>query len=157
MRNRFCLAVLLFCPAIVLGQATFGTITGTVTDSTGAVVPNTQVQVTNQGTNISRTSTTGAAGTYEVPNLNAGIYRVTSKAAGFKSSVVPKIEVTAFRIVRGAWRREVGEVGTEVTVQGAAPVIETDSSSIAGVKSIKDLNDLPLNIRSTVSGTGDSG
>src|SRR6266511_4147048 len=110
MRNRFYLTLVLFCPAMVLAQATFGTITGTVTDSTGAVVPNTEVLVTNEGTNISRTSTTGGAGTYEVPNLNAGKYRVTAKAAGFKTSVLQNIEVTALRTVRVDLRLEVGEV-----------------------------------------------
>src|SRR5262249_29389509 len=67
------------------------------------------------------------------------------------------IGLEALRTVRVDVRLEVGEVGTEVTVQGAAPVIETDSASIAAVRTSRDLNDLPLNIRSTVSGTGDSG
>ena len=157
MRHRFCLLFLLFCSARTFGQATFGTITGTVTDPTGATVPNTEVQVTNEGTNLTRTATTGESGTYEVPNLNAGKYRVSAKAGGFKTSVLQGIDVAALRTVRVDVRLEVGDVGTEVTVQGSAPVIETDSASIAAVKTIKDLNDLPLNIRSTVSGTGDSG
>jgi hypothetical protein len=139
------------------GQATFGSITGTVTDSTGAVIPNAEVQVTNQGTNVSRAVNSGDSGTFEVPNLNAGTYKVTSKAAGFKTFTVEGIDVAALRTVRVDVRMEVGEVGTEVTVQGAAPVIETDSASIASVRTTRDLNDLPLNIRSTVSGTGDSG
>src|SRR5687767_5514302 len=157
MKQRLSLLLLLSCPASLFGQATFGTITGTVTDSTGASVPNTEVQVINEGTNASRTATTGESGTYEVPNLNAGKYRVTAKAGGFKTQVLQGIDVAALRTVRVDVRLEVGEVGTEVTVQGSAPVIETDSASIAAVKTMKDLNDLPLNIRSTVSGTGDSG
>jgi hypothetical protein len=71
--------------------------------------------------------------------------------------VLQGIDVAALRTVRVDVRLEVGEVGVEVTVQGSAPVIETDSASLAAVKTMKDLNDLPLNIRSTVSGTGDSG
>jgi hypothetical protein len=145
-----------FSPAL-FAQATFGTVTGTVTDPTGATVPNTEVVVTNEGTNVSRTATTGDAGNYDIPNLNPGRYRVTAKAAGFKSAVVQNIDVTALRVVRVDVRLEVGEVGTEVTVQSTAPVIDTDSASIAAMKTSKDLNDLPLNIRSTVSGTGDSG
>jgi hypothetical protein len=156
MRNRSYLLLLLF-PVFSFGQATFGTITGIVTDPTGATVPNTEVQVTNEGTNISRAATTGDAGTYDVPNLNPGKYRVTARAGGFKTAVVQNIDVTALRTVRVDLRLDVGEVGTEVTVQGTTPVIETDSASIAAVTTVKDLNDLPLNIRSTVSGTGDSG
>jgi hypothetical protein len=153
--NAFCL-LLLFSRAS-FAQATFGTVTGAVTDPTGATVPNTEVVVTNEGTNVSRTARTGDAGTYDVPNLNPGRYRVTAKAAGFKTSVVQNIDVTALRVVRVDLKLDVGEVGTEVTVQSTAPVIDTDSASIAAMKTSKDLNDLPLNIRSTVSGTGDSG
>jgi len=154
------LVTLLLCalfPVHSWAQATFGTITGTVTDSTGATVPNTEVSVINEGTNLQRTVTTGNDGNYAVPNLNAGAYRVQAKAGGFKTFVVRGIALEALRTVRVDVRLEVGEVGTEVTIQGAAPVIETDTASIAAVRTSKDLNDLPLNIRSTVSGTGDSG
>jgi hypothetical protein len=151
------LASLSLTPAILVGQATFGGITGTVTDSTGAVVPNVDVQVINQGTNIARSVITGGSGNYEVPNLNSGAYRITARHPGFKTFTVEGIEVAALRTVRVDVRMEVGDVGAEVTVQGAAPVIETDTASIASVRTNRDLNDLPLNIRSTVSGTGDSG
>jgi len=156
MQFRFTF-LLVLCPSLLLGQATFGTITGSVTDSTGAVIPNAAVQVTNEGTNVSRSVISSASGSYEVPNLNSGRYRVTAKQPGFKTFTVQGIEVAALRTVRVDVRLEVGEVGTEVTIQGAAPVIETDSASIAAVRTTRDLNDLPLNIRSTVSGTGDSG
>jgi hypothetical protein len=149
--------LLFLLPVFCWAQATFGTITGTVTDSTGASVPNTEVVVVNEGTNLTRTVITGNDGNYSVPNLNYGNYRVQAKAAGFKTYVVRGIGLEALRTVRVDVRLEVGEVGTEVTVQGAAPVIDTDTASIASVRTSKDLNDLPLNIRSTVSGTGDSG
>ncbi len=151
------LAIAFLLPAFGLAQATFGTITGTVTDSTGAVVPNTEVTVVNDGTNLARTIVTGNDGNYSAPNLNSGNYRVQAKAAGFKSYVVRGIGLEGLRTVRVDIRLEIGEVGTEVTIQGSAPVIETDTASIASVRTSKDLNDLPLNIRSTVSGTGDSG
>jgi len=106
--NAFCL-LLLFSPAS-FAQATFGTVTGAVTDPTGATVPNTEVVVTNEGTNVSRTATTGDAGTYDVPNLNPGKYRVTAKAAGFKTAVVQNIDVTALRVVRVDVKLDVGEV-----------------------------------------------
>ena len=151
------LSLTMLYTATLAAQATFGTITGSVTDSSGAVVPGVAVLVTNEGTNASRTVTSSSSGTYEVPNLNAGRYRVTSKHPGFKTFIVQGIDLAALRTVRVDVRMEVGEVGTEVTIQGVAPVIETDSASIASVRTTRDLNDLPLNIRSTVSGTGDSG
>ena len=151
------IGMLFLLPAFCLAQATFGTITGTVTDSTGAVVPDTEVTVVNEGTNLTRAANTGSDGNYSIPNLNYGNYRVQAKAAGFKTFVMRGIALEALRTVRVEVRLEVGEVGTEVTVQGSAPVIETDSASITSARTSKDLNDLPLNIRSTVSGTGDSG
>lgn len=156
MLRKFLLSSFL-TPALMFAQATFGTITGTVTDSTGATVPNTEVSVINEGTNLTRSVVTGNDGNYVAPNLNAGNYRVQAKAAGFKTFVVRGIGLEALRTVRVDVRLEVGEVGTEVTIQGSAPVIETDTASIAAVRTGRDLNDLPLNIRSTVSGTGDSG
>ena len=142
-------------PGLVFGQATFGTITGNITDSTGAVVPNAALQVTNEGTHISRSVTSDNGGNYEFTHLNAGAYTVTAKAPGFKTHVASGIAVEALRTVRVEVHLEVGEVGTEITVQGATPVIETDSASLAHVK--QHLKDMPLNISSTVSGTGDSG
>src|SRR5262245_30624195 len=115
------LACAVVFPVFLAAQATFGTITGSVTDSTGAVVPGAAIEVTNEGTNATRTITSGASGTYEVPNLNAGIYRVVSKHPGFKTFIVKGVDIAALRTVRVDIRMEVGEVGTEVTVQGLAP------------------------------------
>lgn len=148
---------LLLLPLLSYGQATFGTITGTVADSTGAVVPRAVIEVTNEGTGIARTVTTDDSGNYVAVNLNAGVYRVNAKAAGFKTYVARGIALESLRTVRVDIALQVGDVGTEVTVQSMAPVIETDVPSIADVRSLRDLKDLPLNIRSTVSGTGDSG
>jgi hypothetical protein len=148
---------LLFLAAPLFSQATFGVITGTVTDPTGAVIPNVSLQVNNEATSISRTISSSHSGNYEFTHLNAGAYSITAKAAGFKTFVLRGIAVESLRTVRVDVRLEVGEVGTEVTVQGAAPVIETEVPSISDSKTLKDLRDLPLNIRSTVSGTGDSG
>lgn len=144
-----------FFPALALGQATFGTITGTIVDATGAVVPKAALQVTNEGTHISRAVISDNGGTYEFTHLNAGVYTVTAKAVGFKTFVASGITVEALRTVRVDVRLEVGEVGVEITVHGVTPVIETDSASLAHVK--HHLKDMPLNISSTVSGTGDSG
>ncbi|MEX2263148.1 MAG: carboxypeptidase-like regulatory domain-containing protein [Bryobacteraceae bacterium] len=156
MRQLF-LIVLVACPIALYGQATFGTITGTVTDNSGAVIPNAALQVTNQGTNISRSATSDGSGNYEFTHLNSGTYSITARVAGFKTFVTQGIAVEALRTVRVEVRMDVGEVGTEIMVQGAAPVVETDVPSISDVKTLRDLKDLPLNIRSTVSGTGDSG
>lgn len=141
----------------LFAQATFGTVTGTVTDSTGSVVPGASLEIRNEGTNIARSIKTDSSGNYEFTHLNAGKYAVTAKAQGFKTYISRGIEIESLRTVRVDVRLEVGEVGVEVTIEGAAPVVETDVPSISDVKTLRDLRDLPLNIRSTVSGTGDSG
>ena len=74
---------LLFLPLAAFGQATFGTITGTVADSTGAVVPKVAIEVANEGTGLARTVLTDESGNYVVPNLNAGNYRVNARSPGF--------------------------------------------------------------------------
>ncbi|MDX1983425.1 MAG: carboxypeptidase regulatory-like domain-containing protein [Bryobacteraceae bacterium] len=151
------LLALLVLPGALFAQATFGTVVGSVTDSTGAVIPNVALEIRNEGTNVARSLASDASGSYEFTHLIAGSYSVTAKAAGFKTFVSKGILLESLRTVRVDVRMEVGEVGVEVTVQGAAPVVETDVPGISDVKGLRDLRDLPLNIRSTVSGTGDSG
>ena len=74
------------------GGAT-GTILGTVTDSSGAVVPKATVTVTNVGTSVSSHTETSGTGNYTVPYLNPGVYRVTVEAQGFQEAVIDKISL----------------------------------------------------------------
>lgn len=75
--------LLIFVARAAFSQSTFGSLTGVVTDSSGAVVPNAQVQVTNEGTGAIRTVATGSAGDFNVPSLDLGTYRVRITATGF--------------------------------------------------------------------------
>src|SRR5438477_2141092 len=77
-------AAVVLLPAALMAQSTFGTILGTVTDSTGAVVPQAKIMITNQGENISRATSTDPQGNYEALNLKAGVYTVSAEASGFK-------------------------------------------------------------------------
>src|SRR6516162_3445741 len=85
------LTVLLLCSALpMFGQAgTLGTMTGVVTDSTGAVVPDATVTIKDKATNSTQTQTTNTAGRYTFVNLRPGDYEVTITKAGFAKSVVP--------------------------------------------------------------------
>src|SRR5215469_6263728 len=92
-RLRNCVVFVMFAVALtassLLAQSNLNQqISGTVTDPTGAVLPNATITVTDQGTGFSRTVTTTSAGTYVVPDLPTGTYRVTCEAPGFKKSVV---------------------------------------------------------------------
>src|SRR5262245_23177726 len=85
--------------SLAFAQATFGTITGTVTDTSSAVIPNATLQVANEGTNITRSATSDAAGSYEFTHLNSGTYTITAKAPGFKTFVSRGIALEGLRIV----------------------------------------------------------
>jgi hypothetical protein len=141
-------AVLLFFAASatsLYAQATFGTITGTVTDPVGAVVPSASVKVKNQQTGLVKSVTSDASGSYEVTHLNPGQYSVTAQAAGFKKFEHRDILVETLRSVRIVVRLEVGDLATEVTVAAGTPVVETESSTIADVKGAREMRDLPMN------------
>src|SRR5215813_7455745 len=81
-----CLVCILFFLASMplAGQTTFGSITGTVTDQNGAVIPDAAVTVINEGTSVERKVLTTVNGVYNVPNLGVGSYRVRFEASGFR-------------------------------------------------------------------------
>jgi hypothetical protein len=83
---------MLFVPRSALGQANAG-VTGTVTDSSGAIVPGAQVTITNQGTSTTSHLVTGSAGTYVVNGLNPGKYTITVEGAGFKKAVQKDVNI----------------------------------------------------------------
>ena len=85
-----CLA--LFVPRTLSGQASAG-ITGTITDSSGAVVPNANVTATNQGTSVAEHTTSSSAGTYSFKGLNPGKYNLSVDATGFKKAVQESVPV----------------------------------------------------------------
>src|ERR1700761_4833719 len=94
--HRFLLravVLVLAVAAALYGQATTGQFGGTVTDASGASVPNAKVTVTNTGTGASRTVTTDQTGTYLAPLLPPGAYDVSAEAAGFKKVVQSNVEL----------------------------------------------------------------
>ncbi len=100
------------------GQQIRGSIVGNVNDSSGAAVPSAQITVKNEGTGIESKTTTGATGTYTVPDLLAGVYTVTAVKEGFKT-----YEATGIRLLTGQTGRQdiVLQVGTvQQTVEVAA-------------------------------------
>src|SRR6185369_5798611 len=112
-----CLALLLatvifLTPAIA--QSIFGTILGTVTDPSGAVMPGVIVTVTNQGENSSRAVKTDDHGDYRAENMKAGIYTVTVKAQGFKEAVLTDIRLDARQTVREDFGLTMGQTQEKV-------------------------------------------
>ncbi len=144
------LQLLLVLPAacsLLAAQSTFGSILGTVTDASGAVVPAARVTITNLGENTSVTLQTDAQGNYEALNLKAGSYQVVVEAAGFKTFQAAQVALAARQVVRVNAALEVGAVTESIMVQAIAPVIATDTQTITASFDTRKLLELPLNFR----------
>jgi hypothetical protein len=131
-------------------QQTTSDILGTVTDNSGAVVASAVVTVENVATNEIRTVPTTTTGDFVVNLLKPGNYRVTIKAAGFKAFINPGIELAAGDRVRVDAHLQIGEATESVTVESAAPALQTDSSVLSTTIVQKSVEDLPLNGRNFV-------
>ena len=131
-------------PAQVVGA----TLSGTVTDSSGALIPNTQVTIKNVGTAVERTVKTDSAGFYTAPNLVPGSYEVTVTASGFVTEVRSGITLTvgAEQVLNVTLK--VGGVTEKVEVTGAAPAVQLATSSISAEVNSTTVRELPLNGRS---------
>ena len=140
--------VVFLCVRMVWAQVTTGTISGTVKDSSGAVLPGVQVVLLNEDTGISRTVQSDAAGRYSAGSLSLGNYRVTATLAGFQTQVRSGIVLTVAREAVVDLELAVGAVTQTVEVAGEAPVIETTNATFSGLVNAEQIRELPLNGRS---------
>src|ERR1035438_3002465 len=124
-------ALLLTAPLLLSAQSTFGTILGTVTDASGAVVPQAKIVITNQGENTIRNVSTDLQGNFEASNLKAGSYTVTAEAGGFKRFKTTGLELTARQTLRVNIALELGQVTETLNVSASAAVVATDNATIA--------------------------
>jgi len=137
--------VVIFTCLPVVAQTVTGDITGDVTDSTGAFLPNVTVTALNTGTNLSRSATTSSTGNYRIPDLPIGQYKVTATAQGFKTAVL-NAEVRAGAIAQATFKLSVGQRSEVIEVQGSAPLVETSPNENNYVDRIK-IENVPLNGR----------
>ena len=138
-------ALVLTPPALASGPT--GSITGTVTDPSGAVVRNAHVTVLNEATNAVRTAESNDAGDFTVALLPAGRYRVTAEGNGFRRSIFNDVNVDVDQTVRVDFALEVGAATEEVQVKDTPPAIQTDTSTLGQVLNNRLVQDLPLNER----------
>ncbi|MCS6952552.1 MAG: TonB-dependent receptor [Bryobacteraceae bacterium] len=139
--------VLIACAGATLAQVTTGTITGRVTDPSGAAVPKAEVTVTEQNTGLSQRTETGDTGRYTVPLLKPGTYTVTVKAPGFSTSVRRDLILQIQQTLDVDVQLAVGEVAQEITVFGGAPLVQTSTSDVGNVIPMDRIQQLPLNGR----------
>jgi hypothetical protein len=138
-------------PSPARAQAVSGTIVGSVTDPTGAVVANTKVTIINEGTGLTRTVTSDANGEYVAPSLPTGRYTVTAEIAGFKTLALSNIEVGVDQRVRIDLKLEVGAMTESVSITAESPLLQTSSSELGTTVTDDQIEALPLNGRNFVS------
>jgi Carboxypeptidase regulatory-like domain len=124
-----------------------GTITGTVTDSSGAVIPNAAVTVTNVGTNAAVQTATNQTGDFTVPYLVPAHYKVLVRASGFETGQVQNILLTVGQTVRANVTLKPGASNQTISVTANTISLDTDSSSVGQVISEQQIEDLPMENR----------
>ena len=129
-------------------QVTSATILGTVTDSTGGVLPGVDVTVTHLDTNSVRMGLTDDTGRYRISQLALGAYEVRAELAGFQTAVRQGLNLNLGQEAVVNLTLSVGAITEQVIVTGAAPLVETTNSAISGLIDDKQIRDLPLNGRS---------
>ena len=141
----FSFLVLLLSALPLRGQAVKASLVGTVTDSSGAVVPGAEITITEVNTNFSRSTTANESGYYVFSNLNPGVYRVEAKLTGFKTAVKDKVEVLVNTTVRADLQLQPGAISEVVTVSAeAAPLLQTDRSDIGRKIEARQMQELPI-------------
>jgi hypothetical protein len=147
----FVACAFLLCVARASAQGNTADILGTVTDTSGAVVPAATVRLTNTGTNISNTAQTNPGGDYQFTLVQVGTYTLTVEAKGFKKYSAPNVSLSAGDRARVDAKMEVGDVTQTVEVQGtASPALQTDSSAVSTLVTAQAVQDIPLNGRNVV-------
>src|SRR6202795_2703878 len=161
MNNRFCsssntifvlLAAVVVCAQVLVSVSAFGdtsiqagSIVGTVTDSSGAVVPNAKVTITGPTGQTIHATTTGS-GTYSSGSLVPGIYTVRVEGKGFKTTQLTA-NVQVGNAANGDVKLEIGQESTVVEVQGGAARVNTEQATVQGVLTADQIEKLPVNGR----------
>ena len=137
-------ALVLAFAGTCLAQESRATLTGRVSDPTGAAIPGASITVKNQQTNLDTNVATGAEGNYTVTPLQPGRYTVTVEAQGFKRAESDKVELLTATTSTFDVTLEVGGVGETVTVNASAPLLEADTASRGQVVENARISELPL-------------
>jgi hypothetical protein len=148
MSIKLTLLLVLTFPVCAWSQAVTATLLGTVTDASGATVPNAEVTATETSTGVSRRTVTNTEGIYTIPYLSPGSYRVEVEAKGFKKFLRENIELRATISTRVDTTLEPGQVSEVVEVRAESPLLQTDRSEVSRSFNQKAVTELPLADRS---------
>ena len=145
-RVLFWLVTILFllCPLVSRAQQLTATLTGTVTDSSGAVIPNAAITVTQTTTNAARTVQSDASGNYAVTSLPAGTYTVNVSSSGFATYLAKNVVLNVAETRGLNIQLKAGATSTTVTVEAATVSVDTESSAQSGTISGVQIRELEL-------------
>src|SRR5260370_13996993 len=150
MTRLRCFFVVFFTLLLTIGavaQIQNGQITGTVTDPSGAAVPNAKVTIINQATNLSVTSNSGSTGVYNAKELPVGSYKITVEASGFKTFTDSNVRLDVGAITHVDVKMTLGEAREVVEVTGQEAVVNTEDSRLTSTIGSAQISNLPLNGR----------
>lgn len=150
MKQRIVVLVFIFLcsPLISLAQAPTAVVNGQVRDTSGAALPHASVEVINDLTNVRYATETNDEGVYSVPNLPPGSYHIRVSKTGFKVIVHPNIILNVQDAKAIGFTLPVGPISDTVTVEGGAPLIDTESAAVSTVVDRQFAENLPMNGRS---------
>jgi carboxypeptidase family protein len=144
------LAIVAISFALAAFGQTGGTITGVVSDPTGAVLANAPIAAKNTATGVVVPAATSATGNYELGDLPAGTYEIDVTAPGFKKFVRTGITVQELQTTRVDFTLQVGSAGEEVTVTADAPLLKTETGEISHNVTTSAVDDLPVGSIGTI-------
>ncbi len=136
--------------SMMLAQQVNGTITGTVSDASGATLPGAMVKVQSKATNATRETVTDNSGNYTIPFLPAGDYSVNVQARGFQSQNVATLNLQVQQTLRQDFQMKIGDVAESINVDAAQATLQTENAIVGAVIDAAKVVELPLNGRNFV-------
>src|SRR5216684_1716480 len=137
-----------FCVSSAFAQSTNAELSGRITDPNGLPVPKVKIEAVNVLTNVSTSTETNEAGIYVIPSLQPAIYRILVEKEGFDLIVKPNVELHVQDHGVLNFQLRIGSIATTVTVEGGAPLVNTESAAVSTVVDRQFAENLPLNGRS---------
>src|SRR5713101_7337188 len=143
----FLSAALLLSGAASLLASPVGSVSGTVKDSSGALVPGVKLTLANSATNAQLTTNTNSSGEFQFLQLPPATYSLVAEGAGFKKATVSSVLVQVDQVTHIDLTMEIGSITESVQVEGVAPLLENDKSTISSVVDTRTIGNMPLNAR----------